>query len=249
MNSPKELPATRPVPLDATAAKLCNDEFSDEIAVIDAPGVGGLALQLKRYADYGSIIRRAVADRVKGKVTLAKVDWPEKLAKAFGALKKGDKEEEKARSEKAFALDVLANSRLSVLIGPAGTGKTTVLRQLLEQKKIVGSGVALLAPTGKARVRLGQQTRRPEDTKTLALFLKEYKRYDGWTQRYFADPEAPSAGGVTTYIVDEASMLTEDQLTALVDALPVSARLILVGSAPTSADRRGPALRRPHLPS
>jgi hypothetical protein len=104
-----------------------------------------------------------------------------------------------------------------------------VLRQLLEQNKLVGSGVALLAPTGKARVRLGQQTRRAEDTKTLALFLKEYKRYDGRTQRYFADPEAPSAGGVTTCIVDEASMLTEDQLTALVDALPASARLILVG--------------------
>lgn len=225
----KELPATRPVPLDATAAKLCKNEFSDEIAVFEAPGVGGIALQLKRYADYGLIIRRAVADRVTGKVTPAKVDWLEKLAKAFGPLKKGDKEEEKARNEKAFALDVLANNRLSVLIGPAGTGKTTVLRQLLEQKKLVGSGVALLAPTGKARVRLGQQTGRAEDTKTLALFLKEYERYDGWTQRYFADPNAPSAGGVTTCIVDEASMLTEDQLTALVDALPVSARLILVG--------------------
>ncbi|HEX4077293.1 MAG TPA: AAA family ATPase [Rhizomicrobium sp.] len=225
----KELPATRPVPLDATAAKLCKDEFSDEVAVFDARGVGGLALQLKRYADYGSIIRRAVVDRVTGRIIPAKVDWSEKLANAFGPLKKGDKEEEKARIEKAFALDVLANSRLSVLIGPAGTGKTTVLRQLLEQKKIVGSGVALLAPTGKARVRFGQQTRRAGDTKTLALFLKEYKRYDGATQRYFADPKAPPAGGVTTCVVDEASMLTEDQLTALVDALPVSARLILVG--------------------
>ena len=225
----KELPATRAVPIDATAAKLCKDDFSDEIAVFDAVGVGGLALQLKRYADYGSIIRRAVADRVTGKIAPAKVDWSDKLAKAFGPLRKGDNEEEKARSEKASALEVLANSRLSVLIGPAGTGKTTVLRQLLEEKKIVGSGVALLAPTGKARVRLGQQTGRAPDTKTLAMFLKEFNRYDGATQRYFADPEAPSAGGVTTCIVDEASMLTEDQLTALVDALPVSARLILVG--------------------
>ncbi|MDR3717403.1 MAG: AAA family ATPase [Bryobacteraceae bacterium] len=225
----KELPATRAVPLDATAAQLCKDEFSDEIAVFDSPGIGGLALQLKRYSDYGSIIRRAISDRVTGKVAVNEVKWSDKLAKAFGPVGKGDKEEEKARGEKARALDVLANNRLSVLIGPAGTGKTTVLRQLLEQKKIVGSGVALLAPTGKARVRLGQQTRRPEDAKTLALFLKEYKRYDGRTQRYFADPHAPSAGGVTTCIVDEASMLTEDQLTALVDALPVSTRLILVG--------------------
>ena len=187
----KELPATRPVPLDATAARLCKDEFSDEISVLDAPGVGGLALQLERYANYGSIIRRAVAERVKGKVTPAKIDWPEKLEKAFGPLKKGDKEEAKARGEKAFALDVLANSRLAVLIGPAGTGKTTVLRQLLEQVKIVGTGVALLAPTGKARVRLGQQTHRAEDTKTLALFLKDYGRYDGGPSATSPTPKRP----------------------------------------------------------
>ena len=106
----------------------------------------------------------------------------------------------------------MANSRLSVLIGAAGTGKTTVLRHLLEQKKLVGSGVALLAPTGKARVRLGQQTRLPEQTQTLAQFLMQYRRYDGNTGRYFASSGAPQADGVTTCIVDEASMLTEDQL-------------------------------------
>jgi AAA domain/UvrD-like helicase C-terminal domain len=225
----KDLPATRPVPLDATAAKLCRDEFNEEIAVTDVPGIGGLALQLKRYADYGSIIRRATADRIKGKVSPVTVDWRKSLDKAFGPIKEGDTEEEKARGEKTLALDILANSRLSVLIGPAGTGKTTVLRQLLEQKNIIGSGVTLLAPTGKARVRLGQQTKKPEDAKTLALFLKDYKRYDSWTGRYFADSKAPPAEGVTTCIVDEASMLTEDQLAALLDALPVSARLILVG--------------------
>ena len=38
--------------------------------------------------------------------------------------------EERARHEKAAALEQLFCSRLSVLIGPAGTGKTTLLRML-----------------------------------------------------------------------------------------------------------------------
>jgi predicted ATPase len=225
----RELPATRPIPLDATAIEICEDDFSEEIVVAEIPTLGGIAAQLKRYADYGSVIRRAVGDRLAGKVTASKIDWRDKLDKAFGPVAKGDKEERKAREEKAYALDVMANCRLCVLIGAAGTGKTTVLRHLLEQRRIVGSGVALLAPTGKARVRLGQQTRLPEQTRTLAQFLRQYRRYDGKTGRYFADSSAPQADGVTTCIVDEASMLTEDQLAALVDALPVAARLILVG--------------------
>jgi ATP-dependent exoDNAse (exonuclease V) alpha subunit len=225
----RELPATRAIPLDATAIEICEDDFKDEIVVAEVPTLGGLAAQLKRYSDYGSVIRRAVEDRLKGKTATAKIDWRAKLDTAFGPIAKSDNEEEKARKEKALALGVMANTRLSVLIGAAGTGKTTVLRHLLEQKKLVGSGVALLAPTGKARVRLGQQTRLPEQTQTLAQFLMQYRRYDGNTGRYFASAEAPQADGVTTCIVDEASMLTEDQLAALVDALPIAARLILVG--------------------
>ena len=52
----------------------------------------------------------------------------------------------------------IASSRIAVLVGPAGTGKTTVLQLMLQQKEIVGTRVQLLAPTGKARVRLGQET-------------------------------------------------------------------------------------------
>jgi hypothetical protein len=225
----RELPATRPIPLDAAAIEICEDEFKEEIIVTQIPSLGGVAAQLKRYADYGEVIRRAVRDRLTGKPKVFKINWREKLEAAFGPAAVEDKEERKAREEKAFALDVMANCRLSALIGPAGTGKTTVLRHLLEQKSIVGSGVALLAPTGKARVRLGQQTRLPELTKTLAQFLNQYQRYNGKTGRYFADSKAPQADGVTTCVVDEASMLTEDQLAALVDALPLTARLILVG--------------------
>ncbi len=223
------MPATRPVALDAIAIKLCKLDFEEEIAVTDIPGIGGLALQLERYHSYGELIRKGVAARLKNPPAPSNIDWRSGIDKVFGKAAKGDAEEAKARDEKARALGTVAGSRFAVVIGPAGTGKTTVLRQLLERTKLVGSGIVLLAPTGKARVRLGRQTKLPEKARTLAQFLLEYGRYDAWTSRYFADSKKPQADGVTTCIVDEASMLTEDQFAALIDALPVSTRLILVG--------------------
>ena len=62
--------------------------------------------------------------------------------------------EERARKEKSACLEVLAKSRISVLVGDAGTGKTTVLAALCTEPSIKAGGVLLLAPTGKATVRL-----------------------------------------------------------------------------------------------
>jgi ATP-dependent exoDNAse (exonuclease V) alpha subunit len=70
----------------------------------------------------------------------------EHLATA-GAKGTGDLEE-KAREEKTAALKELAESRLSVLIGPAGTGKTTLLSVVCSHPQIAGGDVVLLAPTG-----------------------------------------------------------------------------------------------------
>ena len=53
-----------------------------------------------------------------------------------------------------MALKELAESKISVLVGDAGTGKTTVLVVLCSHQDIIDGAVLLLAPTGKATVRL-----------------------------------------------------------------------------------------------
>ena len=85
----------------------------------------------------------------------------------------------------------------------------------------------LLAPTGKARVRLGKDTGYPGHAQTVAQLLLG-DRFDPDTGRYFTNPRAPKIEA-TTCIVDESSMLTEDMLAAVVDAIPENCRLILVG--------------------
>lgn len=82
-----------------------------------------------------------------------------------------------AREEKAEALRILTNYRFSVLIGPAGSGKTSLLEIFEQIPEIRRGGVLKLAPTGKARVKLGH------DAKTLAQFLFP-DRYDALTGNY-----------------------------------------------------------------
>lgn len=56
-----------------------------------------------------------------------------------------------------------------VLAGPAGTGKTTLMRALIDRLKALGVGIVLLAPTGKAAARLKEATGLP--TATIHSFI------------------------------------------------------------------------------
>ncbi|WGH75636.1 AAA family ATPase [Tenacibaculum tangerinum] len=184
--------------------------------------------KLKRFDAIKSKIRNFVQKRLRRKIDPPIVqDWRGLIDQKFGDINPNkpnwyQERDKRARQEKANALEVLANSRVSVLIGPAGTGKTTLLNILCEQDFIKNSTVLRLAPTGKARVKMGA------DAKTLAQFLIQAKRYNPETGQYFMNPNA-EARQYDTVIVDESSMLTEEQLAALLDSLSGVSRFILIG--------------------
>jgi len=173
----------------------------------------------------GAVIRNAVNRRINGQRHQINANWrallDDYLQKSALVQKSVivDTAEDNARQEKAAALKELAESRFSVLIGPAGTGKTTLLSVLCEHPDIAAGEVLLLAPTGKARVRIEQAAKGLKlETYTLAQFLHRCGRYDGRTQRYRLSAQ-PAQDSARTVIVDEASMLTEEMLAALLNAL------------------------------
>jgi ATP-dependent exoDNAse (exonuclease V) alpha subunit len=178
----------------------------------------------------GETIRTAIDKRIRGKRLTVDANWRQRLDKHLSS--KGatatDELEEQARQEKTSALKELAESRLSVLVGPAGTGKTTLLSVLCSHPQVAEGDILLLAPTGKARVRMEQSTK---DLKlkgfTIAQFLSPH-RYDSSTGRYRLS-DKPAEVGARTVIVDEASMLTEEMFGSLIQALKGVHRLILIG--------------------
>jgi len=221
-----------PCPLGDNVLDASEGAFAPVIARV-ATGGHEAAYQIDRLVECRDIIRREVRGRKKGKPHAAVHDWKAVVEKGLGPFSPSAAEEvaleARARTEKAAALEQLFRSRLSVLIGSAGTGKTTLLRMLCGLPDVGGKGVLLLAPTGKARVRLEEQTGQRGAGRTLAQFLNGYHRYDSDTSSYFPDPKAPRCGDFRTVIVDESSMLTEDQLAALFDACTNVERFVLVG--------------------
>jgi hypothetical protein len=199
---------------------------SDAWPIVGVELAGGeLGLKLARFEYISDIIRSKIAE-MRSRRRFAELTDPRALIDAtFPAYHPDDEAEDRARIEKAAGLAELYASPLSVLIGPAGTGKTTLLRVLVEQ--LAGDRMVLLAPTGKARVQLATKVGGGVKTATLASFLWLSGRYD--EQRYLVLDEHAPRIDADLVVIDEASMLTEEMLAATLDAFRSIKRLVFVG--------------------
>lgn len=197
------------------------------------PGTSPIvALQLTDLKSREDRLRSLMTKRAGRAASVIEADWKALLVKAIENAG-GTYDPENARhalaiEEQAAALGRITGRRLTALVGRAGTGKTSVMGALLLNDELARGGILLLAPTGKARVRLGKAAR--GDAKTVAQFLNELGRYDGFRQRpRFAGDEKHRKE--RTVVIDECSMLTMDDLVAVFEALDLAhvQRIILVG--------------------
>ena len=111
-------------------------------------------------------------------------------------------------------------SKVMVLTGGPGTGKTTTINGIIKAWKSVGMKVLLTAPTGRAAKRMNEAT--GYEAKTIHRLL-EYTPNFGF-QRNENNPIEGDA-----LVVDEASMIDIELMFRLVSAIPANMRLLLVG--------------------
>lgn len=227
------IPLTRPCPISRSlvAAYHLDSPHLDDLGtwtpLAAAELEGGLpAYQLLHLREAGLDISEHMRDRRGARRFDVPFDARECIDKLFGVADPADEEEGLARAEKAAGLAELFASRLSVLVGPAGTGKTSLLQALVARPEIVQDGILLLAPTGKARVQLQSKVR--HEAHTLASFLVKKDGFDNDSGRYLT-VEKSRRTRVGLVVIDEASMLTEEMLAATLSALEGVKRLILVG--------------------
>ena len=122
------------------------------------------------------------------------------------------------------AIITAVNSKVMVITGGPGTGKTTIIRAVLHMREEGGFRVMLAAPTGRAAKRMTEAT--GHEAKTLHRLL-EYVGSPG-TGGAFMRNET-NALECDLLIVDEASMIDQILFHHLLKAVPRGASLIFVG--------------------
>ncbi|MDO4787720.1 MAG: ATP-dependent RecD-like DNA helicase [Johnsonella sp.] len=118
------------------------------------------------------------------------------------------------------AIKTALKSKIMILTGGPGTGKTTTTLGIIEAYKESGARILLAAPTGRAAKRLSEAT--GLEAKTIHRLL-EIKPPDA----YQKNEEEPLEGDVL--ILDECSMIDLLLMYHLLKAVPNSMSLILVG--------------------
>ena len=127
--------------------------------------------------------------------------------------------------EQTQAIREAATSGLLLITGGPGTGKTTILRGILELLGQNQLRCLLAAPTGRAAKRLTEVT--GEDASTIHRLLEA--GIDPATGKMFFARDGENPLKCDAVIVDEMSMVDVSLLYSLLQAIPTGKRLILVG--------------------
>ena len=115
------------------------------------------------------------------------------------------------------AITAAVNSGCVVISGGPGTGKTTIIKFIIELLRKEGYSFALTAPTGRAAKRMSEAT--GAVAKTIHRLLELHPASSSPETKLDAD----------VVIVDEISMADEYVFNALLKAIPVGGKIVLVG--------------------
>ena len=125
--------------------------------------------------------------------------------------------------EQQDALVKISNAPVAILTGGPGTGKTTIVRALVNHATNYKATVVLAAPTGRAAWRITESTGHPAST------IHRLLEFDPRERTFLRDKITPLDADLV--IIDESSMLDLSLGRALLRAIKPSTQLILVGDA------------------
>jgi exodeoxyribonuclease V alpha subunit len=239
----------------ATSAKACvrHSDAPDQGQPLVLGGTAEVPLlYLRRYAGYEKRVGQGLLQRASEPLPVAEAaarQWLDRFFVPHADVSHADSPADIDWQKTACA--VALRARLSVITGGPGTGKTYTAARLLALLLALHEGdsplrVALAAPTGKAAARLKQSidnaltTLQEQVPKGSGLELNTLIARMGPARTLHsllgARPDtrqfrhhAANPLDVDVLIVDEASMVHLEMMDALVQALPTTSRLVLLG--------------------
>ena len=141
----------------------------------------------------------------------------DKKIKEVGDINPSEKQKE--------ALDLINKNNVAIITGGPGTGKTTIIKTIINIYKALGMKAVLCAPTGRAAKRMTEAT--GEDAKTLHRLLEIGKQVE--------DNQNPDMSvlpiDADIIIIDEMSMVDLFLMNYVLNGIYKTTKLILVGDA------------------
>jgi exodeoxyribonuclease V alpha subunit len=201
------------VPSELVAAAVAHEVAERRLTATTLEGVEAVALPRLFRAEQE--VGRALLRLVSGKPPWPAISIPKALQwveKQTGLRL--------AASQRA-AIETVLQSKVTVITGGPGVGKTTLVNSILRILDAKEVDVALAAPTGRAARRLAESTNRPAMTIHRLL---EFSPESGTFGRSRDEPL-----DCDLLVIDEASMVDVQLMAAVVQALQQHAALLLVG--------------------
>lgn len=169
-------------------------------------------------------VEKNIAEKI---VALNTAENTKKIKNLSKELKKVEKNINIDLSKKQEeAIEVINENNVSVITGGPGTGKTTIIKAIIELYKSHGMKPVLCAPTGRAAKRMTEATE--EEAKTLHRLLELSGSKDGQLDNFTADLLVTPIDG-DIIIVDEMSMVDMFLMNYLLNGIYKGSKLVLVG--------------------
>ncbi|WP_072697250.1 SF1B family DNA helicase RecD2 [Desulfovibrio litoralis] len=173
------------------------------------------AIYISRYHHYESKISYYLSRLLNSPKSVSFSDIEKSMDTGLKqvALKLAPEQEEAVRAS--------LNSKVLVITGGPGTGKTTIIKAIIKVFQTVKARILLAAPTGRAAKRMSEAT--DLEARTIHRLLEYSPKEDGFAR----NSDNPLACGLL--VLDEASMLDTMLMYHLLKAIPLGATVVFVG--------------------
>ena len=206
-------------PVDPVRIGELINEIADSRQLITQQGYGDLEDQNMCYAPAFYYTEQALATRLTAfsrspvAVDLTRVQrWIDRYTQ---------KRDITLSEEQRRAVELAVTSRMLVLTGGPGCGKTFTTKTVVDLWRAMGKSILLAAPTGRAAQQLSEMT--GQEAKTIHRMLA----FDPKTMQFRFNEENPL--DAQAFVVDETSMLDLFLAHSLLKAIPPEAQVLLVG--------------------